>query len=129
MNVGVEGKAYPSSTLTIDPDRVRAFAGVVGQTVPGVPPTFVTVAEFGVFEGIIDDPELDLDFERVVHGDQEYVWHRPLEVGETLVVAPRIVAIRERGGHGFVTIEVELLSEDGDPVATARATMIERAAS
>ena len=69
----------------------------MGQTAPGVPPTFATVAEFAVFRQIVSDPELDLDFARVVHGDQEYEWHRPPAVGETLVVAARIAAIRERG--------------------------------
>jgi hypothetical protein len=127
MNADVEGRAYPSTTLTVEPARVRGFAGVVGQEQAGVPPTFLTVAEFAAFGAIIADPDLDLDFDRVVHGDQEYVWHRPLEMGETLVASPRIAAIRERGGHGFVTIEVELTSAKGEPVATTRATLIERA--
>jgi len=55
------------------------------------------------------------------------VWHRPVVVGETLEVRPRIAAIRERGGNGFLTIEVTLWGALGEPVATARATMIERA--
>ena len=128
MNADAEGKVYPRSTVTVAPDAVRGFAAAVGQAVPGIPPTFLTVAEFAVFGAIIGDPELDLDLGRVVHGDQDYVWYRPLELGETLVVEPRIATIRERGGHGFVTIEVRLSSEGGDPVATARATMIERGA-
>ena len=126
MNANAVGKRYPSTTMTVDPERVRAFAEAVGQTAPGVPPTFATVAEFAVFGQIVSDPELDLDFARVVHGDEEYVWHRPPAVGETLVVASRIAAIRERGGHGFVTIEMDLMSAAGEPVATAHATMIER---
>ena len=126
MNADVEGKVYPASTVTIEPDAVRAFADVLGQTTPGVPPTFLTVAEFGVFDAVIADPELDLDFARVVHGEQEYVVHRPLEPRERLVVEPRIASVRERGGHGFLTIEVRLSSAEGEPVATARATMIER---
>jgi acyl dehydratase len=76
----------------------------------------------------VSDPELGLDFSRVVHGDQEYVWHRPVVVGETLEVRPRIAAIRERGSNGFLTIEVTLWGAGGEPVATTRATMIERAA-
>jgi hypothetical protein len=34
----------------------------------------------------------------------------------------------ERGGNGFLTIEVTVTGADGEPVATARSTMIERAA-
>ena len=129
MNTTLEGRVYPATTISVDAERVAAFAGVVGQSAPGVPPTFLTVAEFAVFGAIVGDPELDLDFSRVVHGDQEYVWHRPLHVGEAVVATPRIAAIRERGGTGFLTIEVELATEDGAPVATARATLVERASA
>ncbi len=128
MNPGVEGKAYPRTKLAVDPDRVDRFAAVVGQTVAGVPPTFATIAEFSVFGQIVADPELGLDFDRVVHGNQEFVVHRPFRMGEILDVSPRIAAIRERGDTGFLTIEVELTS-DGEPVATARATMVERTAT
>jgi hypothetical protein len=127
MNAAVVGKRYPSVTLEVDATRVDRFASAVGQTVPGVPPTFLTVAEFAVFGAIVGDPELGLDLARVLHGDQEYVWHRPLVVGETLEVESGIAAIRERGGAGFLTIEATLSDADGRIVATARATMIERA--
>ena len=127
MNAEVAGKEYPSITFEVDAARVARFASVVGQTIAGVPPTFLTAAEFGVFDPIVRDPELALDFTRVVHGDQEYQWHRPLVVGETLEVGSRIAAIRERGGTGFLTIEVTLSDAAGQIVATTRATMIERA--
>ncbi len=127
MNSAIEGKVYPESTFSVDAQHVQGFAAIVGQSLPGVPPTFLTVAEFGVFGPIMDDPELALDFPRVVHTDQEYVWHRPVVVGETLTVGSRIASIRERGGHGFLTIEVSLTAEDGEPVATTFATLLERA--
>jgi hypothetical protein len=126
MNPDVQGRVYPGTTLTVTPEHVASFARVVGQDEPGVPPTFLTVAEFAVFGSIVADPELELDFERVVHGDQEYEWHRPLRVGEALEVVSRIASIRERGANGFLTIEVDVTAADGEHVATARATMIER---
>jgi hypothetical protein len=128
VNTDIEGKVYPEATFEVEAEHVAGFAAILGQSLPGVPPTFLTVAEFGVFGPIMDDPELGLDFPRVVHSDQEYVWHRPLVVGETLIVGSRIASIRERGGHGFLTIEVSLTAEDGEPVATTNATLLERAA-
>jgi N-terminal half of MaoC dehydratase len=126
VNTAIEGKVYPEARFEVEAEHVADFAASIWQSVSGVPPTFLTVAEFGVFGPIMDDPELDLDFPRVVHSDQEYVWHRPLVVGETLIVGSRIASIRERGGHGFLTIEVSLSSEDGEPVATTLATLLER---
>ena len=93
----------------------------------------LTVTHWG-FDGEVRSGQLVVareyadDLLRVVHGDQEYVWHRPVVVGETLEVRSRIAAIRERGGNGFLTIEVTLWDARGEPVATTRATMIERAA-
>jgi hypothetical protein len=127
VNTAIEGKVYPEATFQVDAGHVAGFAATVGQPVHGVPPTFLTVAEFDVFGPIMDDPELALDFPRVVHSDQEYVWHRPLVVGETLTVGSRIASIRERAGHGFLTIEVSLTAQDGEPVATTFATLLERA--
>jgi acyl dehydratase len=125
MNAAVVGKTYPETTFTVDPDRVEAF-GAVFDADEGVPPTFVTAAEFEVIPRIVDDPELDLDFTRVLHGNQEYAFRRPLRVGETLTVRSGIESIRELGGNGFLVIATALVDAGGEVVCTARATMIER---
>src|SRR5918999_5259626 len=77
MNPSVQGKVYPDGSFTVDPARVAAFREAVGQR-EGVPPTFATAAELTVFPNVIGDPELGLDFARVVHGSQEYAYSRPL---------------------------------------------------
>jgi acyl dehydratase len=127
MNPAVQGKVYPEVPFVVDVARVAAFREVAGQA-DGVPPTFVTAGEFSVFPAIVGDPELELDFTRVVHGTQEYVFARPLVEGETLVVRAHIESIRERGGNGFLTVVMELLDTDGEVACTARSMMIERAA-
>src|SRR2546426_561722 len=76
-----------------------------------VPPTFLTVAEFTLFPTIVADPDLALDFSRVVHGNQEYEWRRHPRVGEALVARARIASIKERGTLGFLTIETEVADE------------------
>jgi N-terminal half of MaoC dehydratase len=126
MDPAAEGITYPDLRFTVDPDRVAAFALVVGQDAPGVPPTFLTAAEFSVIPRIIGDPRLALDFTRVVHGTQEYVLERPLRVGETLVLSPSLESVRVRAGTGFLTIRVDVRDEAGAPVATTRSMMIER---
>ncbi len=77
MNPAAEGTVYPEVSFDVDPARVAAFRAVFGQS-SGVPPTFVTAAEFTVFPQVIGDPTLELDFTRVVHGWQEYVFERAL---------------------------------------------------
>src|SRR5918999_1130597 len=93
MNPSVAGKSYPDATFTVDPARVGAF-NTVFDDASGVPVTFVTAAEFTVLPTIVGDPELDLDFTRVLHGGQEYTFARALRSGETLTVRTRIDSIR-----------------------------------
>jgi hypothetical protein len=126
MDPAAEGTVYPPASFVVDADRVAAFRAAVGADT-GIPPTFLTAAEFLVFPLVIRDPALALDFSRVVHGSQEYVVARPVREGETLRVQARIESAKVRAGSGFLTIATEMCDEDGELVATARATMIERA--
>jgi hypothetical protein len=126
MNPSAAGKSYPDATFTIDPARVRAFRAVFDDTSDGVPVTFVTAAEFTVIPTIVADPELGLDFSKVLHGNQEYEFRRPLEVGETVTIRTRLDSIKVVGGSGFLTILTEFVGADGELACTARSTMIER---
>lgn len=125
VNPEAEGTVYPEVAFVVDPARVQAFRAVFGQA-DGVPPTFLTAAEFAAFPPIIGDPALDLDFTRVLHGGQEYELIRPLREGETLRVRPRIDSIRARAGTGFLVIAMDLFDATGEHVARTRSTMIER---
>ena len=127
MNPAAAGKTYPATTLTVDPQRVAAFREVFDES-EGVPATFVTVAEFAVMPQIVADPELALDFSRVLHGNQEYEFRRPLREGETLEVRCRLGSIRVLGGNAFLVLVTELVEPGGDIVCIGRSTLIERAA-
>ena len=128
VNPEAEGTRYPDVEFVVDPERVRAFRAVFGQT-EGVPPTFLTAAEFSVLPRVIDDPALGLDFSRVLHGGQSYELERPLREGETLTVRARIDSVRVRAGAAFMVIAMDLVDADDVPVAHARSTMIERASA
>ena len=125
MNAAAAGKVYPDVPFTVDPERVRAFRAVFDEP-DGVPATFSTTAEFTVIPSVVADPDLDLDFSRVLHGKQEYEFRRPLEEGEALVIRSRIDSIREMGGNGFLVLVTDLVEPGGEVVCTARSTLIER---
>jgi acyl dehydratase len=128
VNPAAEGKEYDPVAFDVTEERVRAFHDLFGGP-PGVPPTFLTAAEFMVFPHVIGDPELAIDFRKVVHGSQEFEYRRPLRLGETLTVHARIASIRQKGGNGFLVVEMRMSAVDGQTVAVARSTMIERAES
>jgi hypothetical protein len=125
VNPAVEGKTYDPVRFELSRARVGTFHDLFGGP-PGVPPTVLTAAEFSAFPQVLGDPELDLDFRRVVHGTQEYEFVRPLRTGETLTVEARIASIRHKGGIGFLVVEMTMRDADGQVAAVTRSTMIER---
>lgn len=127
MNAQAAGKEYPEVSFTVEPGRVASFREVFREAT-GVPATFPTAAEFTVIPDVVADPELAMDFTRVLHGNQEYEFSRPLVEGETLRVRSRIESIREMGGHAFLVLATELVEPGGAIVCSARSTLIERAA-
>jgi hypothetical protein len=126
MNASAVGKVYPGPSFTVEPDRVAAFRAVFDGS-GGVPATFPTAAEFTVIPDVVTDPEVGIDFTRVLHGSQEYEFARPLREGETLAIRSTIDSIRSLGGNAFMVLETELREPDGALVCTARSTLIERA--
>jgi acyl dehydratase len=70
------------------------------------------------------DPELGAHW-NLVHGSQEYEFHRPIRVGDTLTCTPRIVDIKAKGKMEFLTLEIACNeAETGAPVVTSRGTII-----
>jgi hypothetical protein len=127
LNPALEGKSYLPVRYALDEEHVRAFAAAIGEDGSAVPPTIVTVPEIlAGLDQVVADEELGIDFARVVHGDEEFVWHRPLRAGETLVAQTTVEGIRARGSLEFLTLRTDVRDEAGEPVAIARSTMIVR---
>lgn len=68
----------------------------------------------------------------MLHGEQEFVYHRPIVVGDVLTGTGTISDIYEKEGSGgktmtFVVAETVWSDEDGEPVLTTRMSLIHRA--
>jgi acyl dehydratase len=67
----------------------------------------------------------------VLHGEQEFVYHRPIEVGDVLIGEGRVVDVYERESKGrtmtFLVTENSYRDEKtGEPVLTTRMNLIHR---
>jgi len=127
LNASLVGKTYPRIAFALVAERVAAFAEAVGHPGAGVPPTFATVPELEAgLANVLADPDLGLDLSRVLHGEQEYEWARPLSIGETGTAEASIEEIRSRGGIEFLTLRTELRDEAGQVVVVALSRLIVR---
>ena len=105
-----------------DPEAARAigYADVVA------PPTFPIVVTMAASHQIINDPELGMDYTRVVHGDQRFAYTRPVVAGDTLVCVNTVEEITQRGGHDFITTRTDVTTEAGEPVVTVWSKLVQR---
>ena len=83
----------------------------------------------GASQQLMHDPELGLDFSRVVHGDQRFVHTRPITAGDRLLVTTYIDAIRSAAGNDLLTVRGEVTTEAGEHVSTAFCTLVARGTS
>ncbi len=93
------------------------------------PPTFAIVMTLPAGWQVSDDPELGIDYSRVVHGEQRFVHARPIRAGDRLQVLVSIDDIRTAAGNDMVTTRADVVTVDGEPVLTAYGLLVVRAPS
>ena len=136
------GKSYEPRTYAVGREKIREYANAVGETNPVhldleaaraagyadlvAPPMFVVVYAAPTMAPAIFDPEVGIDFARMVHGGQEFRWERPVVAGDEITTTATVKDISERGGMGFYVFETVSTNQDGDTVATGTWTNIVR---
>ena len=75
---------------------------------------------------MVDDPQLGIDYSRVVHGEQSFTHHRPVVAGDRLVAVLHVDQVRSAGGHSMVTTRSEITTDAGEAVCTATSTIVVR---
>jgi acyl dehydratase len=137
------GRTYPpSAPYLVGREKIREFATAIGATDAAhhdpaaaralgyadvvAPPTFPVVVTMTTSRQIVDDPELGVDYSRVVHGDQRFAYARPVVAGDALVCVNSVDEIISRGGHDFLTTKTEVSTEAGEPVVTVWSKLVVR---
>jgi acyl dehydratase len=137
------GRSYPpTAPYLVGREKIREFASAIGATDAEyhdpeaaraigyadvvAPPTFPVVITMAASEQIVGDPELGLDYSRVVHGDQRFRYTRPVVAGDALVCVNSVDEITQRGGHDFLTTRTEVTTEAGEPVVTVWSKLVQR---
>ena len=143
LDAGLVGRSYPPSavyevgrqkiaefsTALGDPDPVyrdTAAARAAGHPDVIAPPTFAIVLSLGAGNVVLDDPDVSIDYSRVVHGEQRFAHHRPIRAGDRLVATASIDAVKTVAGNDMLTTRVDLATEDGEPVCTATSMLVAR---
>ena len=143
VNPNIEGKKYPATApYLVGREKIREFAHAVMSTNPVnldlaaaqsagyedlvAPPTFAVVIQERSLTTVLSDPEADIDFSRVVHGDQRFVHVRPIVAGDELTSTLKVASVKSLGGHSMVTFETEIFDVKNQLVSTAISTLVVR---
>jgi acyl dehydratase len=132
----------PSAPYEVGREKIREFADAIGDDNPVyrdqaaaralgypdviAPPTFVILVSMRSSAQVVRDPGLGLDYSKVVHGEQQFSYRRPIRAGDVLQVVSSVESIRAVAGNDLVTIKGEVSTVDGEPVVTAVATLVAR---
>ena len=145
MNTDAIGKRFDPTTYAVGREKVREYASAVGETNPlyldvdaarqagyadvVAPPMFTVVYSSRSLVPALFDPEVGMDFSRMVHGSQEFRWGPLVVAGDEISTVTTVKDISERNEMTFFVFESVSKNQNGDTVCTGTWTNIVRGAS
>ena len=116
-----------TDSITVSQSEIDAFCAVIGETDTSVaPPTFSIRITLEQSQSILSNPEIGLDWTRVVHGDQKFDIRRPIKAGDTFTCSSTIESARVAAGNEIVTVRSDLFSGT-ELVVSTWSTLVVRA--
>jgi len=133
--IGVWG---PEGTMRIELGKIREFAKAVKDPNPIytdagsaiAPPTFLMTIAHWIGDLGQTRSAVKLDYRRLLHGEQEFEYVKPIRPGDVLTFRSRTKDVFEKDGKRggkmlFVIGETEYKNQRGEVVAYTRNTAIE----
>jgi acyl dehydratase len=142
LNTGAIGKRYEPLTYAVGREKIVEYALATGETNPlhldlvaaraaghadvVAPPMFAVVYQARSVAEAMVDPELGIDLDRLVHGEQAFQWHRLVVAGDELTTTLTVADISEKMDILFYAFATESVDQHGDVVCAGTWTNIVR---
>jgi acyl dehydratase len=136
------GKTYPTSEYEVGREKIREYAQAVGEDNPvyfdreqaraagfrdvAAPPMFAVVYSSPAVAPAMVDPDVGMNFARMVHGGQEFAWSEPVCAGDTISTTAEVKDVTEGDQRTFFVFETVSRNQDGQEVARGTWTCIVR---
>jgi acyl dehydratase len=136
------GKTWKGFTYEVGLEKIREYANAVGESAPVhhhreaareagfrdvvAPPMFAVVYSAGAMGPAIFDPDVGMDFARMLHGSQQFVWGEPVCAGDSVTTDVEWKDLSEKDGKQFFVFESVSRNQDGDEVVRGTWTNIVR---
>lgn len=143
LNPDFIGRTYPPGpAYQVGREKIGEFATAIGDSNPAyhdaaaaqalgyadviAPPTFPFVIAMRAMAAATFDPELGLDYTRVVHGEQSFSYTRPIVAGDELVAVSTIENIRSVAGNDLLTTRTDISTVTGEHVVSSTSVIVSR---
>jgi len=143
INPDYLGKTFPpTEPYEVSREKCREFADAIGDLNPLyrsraaaqeagfpdviAPPTFPIVISMAASAQVLADPGLNVNYAMVVHGEQRFVYSRPLRANDVVTAQVSITGIKSIGRNSMMTTTTEIRTVEGEHICTAHATIVER---
>ena len=137
------GKTFTSNqTYLVGREKVREFARAVGEASPlchdvkaaraagysdvVAPTTFPIAITLEIVGDFVTSDEVGLDWSRVVHSEQKFLYHRPIVAGDEFAVTSVIEDIKAIAGNDMIAVRSDLHDATGVVVAEVTTSLVAR---
>lgn len=127
INPDSVGRTFDSADLvTVTQSEIDAFAAVIGEAETRIaPPTFSIRITLSQFESVLTRPEIGVDWQRLVHGDQKFEIYRPVIAGDIFKCSATIETLRVAAGNEIISVRSDL-HNGAELVVSSWATLVVR---
>ena len=130
------------NTYFVGREKIREYASAIGEQAPichdveaakeagyddvVAPPMFATVYSWQALAPVVLDPEVGIDFARMVHGGQEFTWHEPVVAGDEITTEAEFTGTTKQGQLNVFTFVSRSVNQRGELVCEGTWTNIVR---
>ena len=129
-------------TYLVGREKIREYASAVGETDPRfhdveaaqaagfgdlvAPPMFACVYSWRALGPAVLDPEVGIDFARLVHGGQDFTWHAPVVAGDEITTEAEFTGREKKGELNVFTFTTRSVNQRDELVCEGTWTNIVR---
>lgn len=104
LDPAIIGRTYSGSTIVIDPDKTMAYAQATNESNPryykpdnrGIPALFPVTFMVEFANKLLSDDTLNIDVARMVHGEHEILYYRPLKLWDEVTTSVMLESIESK---------------------------------
>ena len=136
------GKEYKPFSYVVGQEKIKEYALAVGDLNPLytdpdfakkskysciiAPPMFVVVFAREAMVNLFSDTELNLNMLRLLHGEQEFNFHKIVKADDIITTHPKIKNIYQKSNNDFVELETKSYNQNKELVTDGIWTFVIR---